>query len=216
MARFLNDDLAAFVAKSPTRFIGLGTLPMNSPEGAVVEMERCVRELGFRGVQIGSHVNDWNLDAPELLPFWAAAERLECTVFVHPWDMELGGRNKKYWLPWLVGMPAETCHAIVCILLGGVKEKFPNLRICFAHGAGSFPFTIGRIEHGYNCRPDLCATDSTRGPRSYLGEFWTDSIVHDVDAMKVSVLFMYRYISRESCSQFDSLPLTSLTISHRC
>ena len=81
VAQFLNDDLARTVAENPTRFIGLGTLPMNSPEGAVLEMQRCVRELGFRGVQIGSHVNDWNLDAPELLPFWEEAERLQCVVF---------------------------------------------------------------------------------------------------------------------------------------
>jgi aminocarboxymuconate-semialdehyde decarboxylase len=138
-------------------------------------------------LQIGSHVNDWNLDAPELMPFWAAAEELGAAVFIHPWDMELGGRHTKFWLPWLVGMPAETCHAVVCLVMGGVLERFPDLKVCFAHGAGSFPFTVGRIEHGYNCRPDLCATDCEHPPSYYLGKFHCDSITHDAEALEFLV-----------------------------
>jgi aminocarboxymuconate-semialdehyde decarboxylase len=118
------------------------------------------------------------------MPFWAAAEELGAAVFIHPWDMELGGRNTKFWLPWLVGMPAETCHAVVCLIMGGVLERFPDLKVCFAHGAGSFPFTVGRIEHGYNCRPDLCATDCEHPPSYYLGKFYCDSITHDAKALE--------------------------------
>lgn len=187
LCRIINNDMANEISKHPTRFIGLGTLPMQAPELAVEELERCVNELGFPGVQIGSHINEWNLDAPELMPFWESAEALGAVVFIHPWDMELGGRNTKYWVPWLVGMPAETCHAVVSILMGGVLEKFPDLKICFAHGAGSFPFTIGRIEHGYNCRPDLCATDSSLSPKYYIGKFYCDSIVHDPKALEFLV-----------------------------
>ena len=82
VARFLNDDVAGTVARYPKRFIGLGTLPMQAPQLAVAEMTRCVKTLGFKGVQIGSHVNDWNLDAPELDPVWTAAEELGCAVHV--------------------------------------------------------------------------------------------------------------------------------------
>jgi aminocarboxymuconate-semialdehyde decarboxylase len=92
-------------------------------------------------------------------------------------------RMGKYWLPWLVGMPAETALAICCAIFGGVLERLPNLRICFAHGGGAFPFTIGRIDHGFVARPDLCAVDNKRRPREYLGKFYLDSLVHDCDAL---------------------------------
>lgn len=149
----LNDDLAATVKRYPKRFVGLGTLPMQAPDLAVQEMRRCVNQLGFPGVQIGSHINTWDLNAPELYPVYAvspfvfsrtchshtkvfglfviilssshsvlsqcvghfkirnvvinilqqAAEELNCSIFVHPWDMQTDGRMAKYWLPWLVG-----------------------------------------------------------------------------------------------------------------
>ncbi|CAH3195623.1 unnamed protein product [Porites evermanni] len=187
LCRILNDDLAKMVKKYPKRFVGLGTLPMQAPELAVQELTRCVKELGFPGVEIGSHINNWNLDAPELDPVFAAAEELGCAIFVHPWDMELGGRMSKYWLPWLVGMPAETAQAICCMIFGGVLERYPRLKVCFAHGGGAFPFTIGRIEHGFNVRPDLCAVANPINPRKYIGQIYTDSLVHDEKALKLLV-----------------------------
>ena len=99
--------------------------------------------------------------------------------------MASGGRFSKYWLPWLVGMPAETATAICCLLMGGVLQRFPRLKVCFAHGGGSFPFTVGRIQHGYNVRPDLCATDCDVAPREFLGKIWTDSLVHDNTALEL-------------------------------
>ncbi|XP_064832896.1 2-amino-3-carboxymuconate-6-semialdehyde decarboxylase isoform X2 [Oncorhynchus masou masou] len=183
----LNDDLAKTVALHPRRFVGLGTLPMQAPDLAVLEMKRCVRQLGFPGVQIGSHINTWDLNAPELYPIYAAAEELSCSLFVHPWDMQIDGRMAKYWLPWLVGMPSETTMAICSMIFGGVFERFPKLKVCFAHGGGSFPFTIGRIEHGFQVRPDLCAVDNKVNPRKYLGSFYTDSLVHDPIALKLLI-----------------------------
>jgi aminocarboxymuconate-semialdehyde decarboxylase len=94
-------------------------------------------------------------------------------------------RMPKYWMPWLVGMPAETTLAICCVIFGGVLERLPNLRICFAHGGGSFPYTIGRIEHGFLARPDLCALENDVNPRDYLGRFWVDSLVHDAEALRL-------------------------------
>eukprot|EP00126_Sphaerothecum_destruens_P008750 Sdes_comp20331_c0_seq1m14037 len=187
LSRYLNDHIAQMVAENPTRFVGLGTLPMQAPDLAVKELKRCIQDLGLAGVQIGSHVNEWNLDAQELRPIFAAAEELGAAIFVHPWDMEMKGRMQKYWLPWLVGMPAETCTAICCMIFGGVFEQFPNLKVCFAHGGGSFPFTIGRIEHGFNCRPDLCACDNNVNPKAYMGRFWVDSLVHDHEALKLLI-----------------------------
>jgi aminocarboxymuconate-semialdehyde decarboxylase len=184
LARMLNDHIASVVRAHPTRFVGLGTLPLQDPELAVGELERCHGELGLRGVQVGTHVNGWNLDRPELFPVFARAAALGAAVFVHPWDVLGRERMTKYWLPWLVGMPAETSLAICSMIFGGVLERLPDLRVAFAHGGGSFAATLGRIEHGFRVRPDLCATDNAVNPRSYLGRFYVDSLVHDGEMLR--------------------------------
>lgn len=184
LSRLLNDDIAGVVADHPKRFVALGTLPMQAPELAVKELERCVKQLGMPGVQIGSHVNSWNLCEPALFQVFQAAQDLGAAVFVHPWDMVGKERMEKYWLRWLVGMPAETALAICSVIFGGVLERLPKLRIGFAHGGGGFPATIGRIEHGFDVRPDLCAVDNSVSPRSYLGRFYVDSLVHDADTLR--------------------------------
>lgn len=184
LSKFLNDDLAKVVNSNPSRFVGLGTIPMQAPDLAVRELERCVKDLGLLGVQIGSHVNNWNLSDPALLPVFEAANDLDAFIFVHPWDMMGQERMTKYWLPWLVGMPAETCLAICSMIFSGIFERFPKLRVAFAHGGGSFPATIGRIEHGFQARPDLCAIDNDVNPRDYLGRFLVDSLVHDSKALE--------------------------------
>lgn len=184
LSRYLNDHIASVVNEYPDRFIGLGTVPMQSPDIAIKEMERCVKELGMPGIEIGTHINDWNLDDKNLLPFFRAAEELNASIFVHPWDMMGKERMPKYWLPWLVGMPAETSLAICSMIFGCVFEKVKKLKVCFAHGGGSFPITIGRIEHGFKVRPDLCAVDNNINPREYLGRFYLDSLVHDEMALE--------------------------------
>lgn len=184
---FLNDHMASVIAEHPNRFIGLGTVPLQDPDLAIKEMERCRQSLGFPGLQIGSHINDWNLNNPELDRFFAAAQDLDVALMVHPWDMMGKDDTPEYWLPWLVGMPAETCRAICYMIFGGVFEKYPNLRVLFAHGGGSFPATIGRINHGFNVRPDLCAVDNNKAPKEYLGKFWLDSITHDHDMLDYTV-----------------------------
>jgi len=179
LSRYLNDHIAQVAASDPKRFVGLGTLPMQAPDLAVKELRRCVQDLGLSGVQIGSHVEKWNLDAPELFPIFQTAEELGACIFVHPWDMMGSERMRKYWLPWLVGMPAETSLAICSMIFSGIFEKLPKLKVAFAHGGGAFPQTIGRIEHGFAVRPDLCAVDNDINPRNYCGKFWVDSLVHD-------------------------------------
>ena len=188
VARMLNDHIAGVCREYPNRFIGLGTIPMQETKWAIRELERCMNELGFAGIEIGSHVNArdnyMNLDAPELFDIFQAAEALGAAVFVHPWDMMGKERMPKFWLPWLVGMPAETSLAICSMIFGGVFARLPGLRVAFAHGGGSFPITVGRIEHGFHVRPDLCAIENTCNPRDYLGTFWLDSLVHDAEALR--------------------------------
>lgn len=184
VAQVLNDHVAGVVRAHPKRFVGLGTLPMQAPELAVREAERCVNELGLKGFQIGSHVNQWNLSDPALFPVYAALERLDAALFVHPWDMMGQEKMAKYWLPWLVGMPAETSLAICSMIFGGVFARFPKLRVAFAHGGGSYPFTVGRVQHGFDVRPDLCAVDNKVAPKDYNGHFWVDSLVHEAEALR--------------------------------
>jgi aminocarboxymuconate-semialdehyde decarboxylase len=184
LSRFLNDHLAGVVHARPDRFAGLGTVPLQAPDLAVRELERCVRELGLSGIQIGSHVNAWNLDDPALFPVFEAAAELGAAVFVHPWDMMGQDRMPRFWLPWLVGMPAEQSLAICSMIFGGVLERLPHLRVCFAHGGGSFPATLGRIEHGFVARPDLCAVVNDVNPREYVRRIWVDALVHDPDVLR--------------------------------
>ncbi len=183
-SRFFNDHIAETVENNPDHFMGIGTVPLQDVDMAIKEMQRCVKDLKMPGLEIGTNVNGKNLNEKEFFPFYKAAEELGCALFIHPWQMMGEELIQKYWLPWLVGMPAETSRAICSMIFGGIFEQFPKLRVAFAHGGGSFPFTIGRIEHGFHTRPDLTAIDNNVNPRTYLGNFWIDSLVHDLSALQ--------------------------------
>ncbi|SVD39288.1 uncharacterized protein METZ01_LOCUS392142, partial [marine metagenome] len=183
LSQFINEHIARVVHNAPKRFIGIGTIPMQNIDYGIKEMDRCINELGFPGIVMGSNINGENLSHEKYNPIFEHAENLNCSIFIHPWEMMGQANMQKYWLPWLVGMPAETSRAICSIIFGGILEKYPNLKIAFAHGGGAFPFTIGRIDHGYKVRPDLCAIDNDKLPSSYLKHFYVDSLVHDEKAM---------------------------------
>jgi aminocarboxymuconate-semialdehyde decarboxylase len=178
LSEFLNDNIAKLVQKYPRHYIGLGTVPMQDAELAVKELER-IKQIGLKGIQIGSNINDENLNEARFYPVFEACEKLGLAVLVHPWNMMGEKQMQRYWLPWLVGMPAETSRAICSMIFGGIFERLPELRVMFAHAGGSFLPTIGRIEHGFECRPDLVAIDNNVNPRNYLGKFWVDSVTHD-------------------------------------
>lgn len=179
LSQFLNDHIAGVVEQYPKNYVGLGTLPMQDTDLAIQELQRCKEELHLPGVQIGSNVNNENLNEDRFLPIFEACEQLSMAVLIHPWNMMGQKHMLKYWLPWLVGMPAETSRAICSLIFGGVLERLPKLRVNFAHAGGSFLPTIGRIAHGFSCRPDLVAIDNPINPRNYLQKFWIDCITHD-------------------------------------
>lgn len=184
VSRFLNDHIAQIQAEYPKNYVALGTLPMQDTDLAIKELERCKNELGLPGIQIGSNINDLNLSEEQFFPIFEACEKLGMAIMIHPWNMMGKPSMEKYWLPWLVGMPAETSRAACSMIFSGVFEKLPKLRVCFSHSGGSLLATIGRIEHGFNCRPDLCAIDNNVNPREYIGKFWVDCITHDIKALK--------------------------------
>ena len=182
LSRFLNDHIATLVHQYPKNYVGLATLPMQDTEFALLELERC-KEIGLHGIQIGSNINDLNLNEERFFPVFEMCEKLAMPLLVHPWNMMGQSQMQRYWLPWLVGMPAETARAICSMIFGGIFERLPGLRVNFAHGGGSFLTTFGRIAHGFECRPDLVAVDNPVHPKNYLGKFWVDTVVHDTDLL---------------------------------
>ncbi len=192
LARLLNDHIAEICRAHPARFRGLATIPMQHPDLACRELARCVNELELPGVQIGTNVNGKYFDDPGVKSVLAEAQRLNAAVFVHPWEMYGQEKIPQFWMPWLVGMPAETCAAIATAIFGGVFDSLPRLRLCFAHAGGSFPGTIGRLSHGRACRADLFPAGS-RDPREFVAgpgreaRFWVDSLTHDAAALRAVV-----------------------------
>ena len=178
MARETNDDVAEMVASHPSRFVGLGFLPLQHPAAAVKELERCVTELGLVGVIVGTNVGGLDWDAPELFPVLQAASELKALVFVHP-APALGRANSfltKYHLRNLIGNPLETTIAIASLIFGGVLDRLPELTLCFAHGGGYGCFGIGRMDRGQHVRPE--AQDMALLPSDYVKRLYFDSLVH--------------------------------------
>tara|TARA_Y100000996_G_scaffold415598_1_gene411623 strand:- start:3944 stop:4957 length:1014 start_codon:yes stop_codon:yes gene_type:complete len=183
-SQFINDFISDVCTKYPKKYIGLGTIPMQSTKYAIKELERCKNDLNLKGIEIGSNVNDHNLNEQKFHDIFAACEDLSLSLFIHPWQMMGMSKMKQFWLPWLVGMPAETTRAICSMIFGGIFDKFPKLRVAFAHGGGNFHYTLGRIEQGFLQRPDLCAIENLNNPTNYIDKFYVDSLVHDIDSLE--------------------------------
>jgi len=209
VSKFLNDHIADLVIRYPQNYLGLATIPMQDSELAIQELER-IKGLGLQGIQIGSNVNDLNLNEERFFPIFQACEKLSMAILVHPWNMMGQQHMQRYWLPWLVGMPAETSRAICSMIFGGIFERLPKLRVNFAHAGGSFLSTIGRIKQGFDCRPDLVALDNPVDPKSYLGKFWVDSITHD--ALMLEYVLKLQGSNRVTLGSDYPFPLGDLEI----
>lgn len=177
VASAYNDLLAEVVAAHQDRFVGLATVPLQTPLAAAKELERTMKQLGFRGVEIGTSVNGRNLDAPELWPFYEKAQELHAFIFVHPTNVQGAERMPKYHLANLVGNPSATSLAVASIIFGGVLERFPRLTFCFAHAGGFAPYQRGRFEHGYLVRPE-CKEKLSKPPSEYFKRLYFDTITH--------------------------------------
>lgn len=178
IARATNDGFAELARAYPDRFVPLATLPMQDPVLAARELERAVTELGLRGAAICTHVNGQDLDLPRFRPVLAAAARLETPLFLHPQNSGNVSRLSEYHLWNLVGFPTETAVTAARLILSGVFEELPELRVILAHGGGFFPYQIGRLDHGYAARESL-RERLPRPPSAYLGNVYADSLIHD-------------------------------------
>ncbi|WP_066072102.1 amidohydrolase family protein [Neobacillus soli] len=177
MARIQNDFIAETVNKYPDRFIGLGTVPLQDVEVSIREMDRCMHELGLKGIEIGTNINGQNLDDPAFTKFFEMAEKWEVPLFVHPWETLGRERMPRHNFMYTVGMPSETALAAASLICGGVIEKFPGLKVCFAHGGGSFPYILPRLDQGWKVWPHLRVIN--KPPSYYAKNFYFDSLNYD-------------------------------------
>ena len=177
-ARMQNENVAAIVSRHPRRFVGMATVPLQNTALAIEELQHARERLGLSAVEIGTCPGGRDFDDPVLFPFFAACRDLGVAVFVHPAAPLVGQeRLTKYYFPLIVGNPLETAVAISKLIYGGVLERLPDLRICFAHGGGAFPFTLGRLDYGWSVRPEG-PESIPRRPREYARLLYFDSLTH--------------------------------------
>jgi aminocarboxymuconate-semialdehyde decarboxylase len=184
LAKFQNDFIASITKEHPKRFIGLGTVPLQDTDLAIKEMKR-IKEIGLKGIQIGSNVNGKNLDDESLERFFQVASELNVSLFVHPWETLGRERMPRQNLMYMVGMPSETALAAGSIIMSGMLDKYPNLKICFAHGGGSLPYLLPRMDQGWNVWPQIRKTK--KPPSHYAKLLYYDSLVYDENNLQFMI-----------------------------
>ncbi len=188
LARFQNDRLSELVKKYPDRFAAMATLPLQAPDEALKELERAVKKLGLRGVEIGSHVDKRELGDEAFWPIYKALEDWNVPIFIHPHHVAGMDRLQDFYLNNFIGNPLDTTIAATQLIFSGALEKFPGLKFVLAHGGGQFPFIMGRIEHGYRVRPEP-KEKVHQPPRAFLKNFYFDTITHNPDALRYLIAF---------------------------
>jgi aminocarboxymuconate-semialdehyde decarboxylase len=180
-----NEGIAQLCAQYPERLIGLGTLALQHPKLAVEQLEHAVRQLGLRGFEVSTSISGLELADESLEPVWARAEALGCVVFIHPMGTSLGERLRPHYLSNIVGQPVETAIALSHLIFGGVLDRYPQLKLCAAHGGGYLPTYMGRSEHGYAARVDARTMD--HAPSHYLRRIFFDSLVYSPQALRMLI-----------------------------
>lgn len=180
-ARRVNDEIAAFAEAAPTRLRPMGTLPMQSAEHALAELERIVSELGMRSVMIGCHIDGATLSEPVFRPVLRRASELGVLILTHPYYFGTKPGLEKYYLTNLIGNPLDTAVMAADLIFGGVMDELPDLRVCLSHGGGFLPYQIGRLVHGQKVRRE--AQTITSSPKELFKRFYFDTITHDAGAL---------------------------------
>ena len=187
VACLFNDLALDITGQDPARLLPFCQVPLQDPDAACRELDRCMAN-GHRGVEIGNHVGDSDLDSGGIVEFLTHCADSGVPVFVHPWDMPSSPRLERWMAKWLVGMPAETHLSVLALILGGAFDRLPDtLRIAFAHGGGSFAFWLGRADNAWHARHDVVSGSSTRPPSEYVGRFSVDSVVFSEPSLRLLV-----------------------------
>jgi aminocarboxymuconate-semialdehyde decarboxylase len=186
VARIFN-DLTLETLAGENRLIPFCQVPLQDPDAACEELDRCLA-AGHAGVEIGNHVGDRDLDDAGIVAFLTHCAEVGAPVLVHPWDMPGSPRLDRWMARWLTGMPAETHLSLLAMILGGSFDRLPpSLRICFAHGGGSFAFWLGRLENAWHRRGDVVRGSSLHAPSHYLDRFFVDTVVFEPSALRLLV-----------------------------
>ena len=176
MAKLANDGIHTLTRKRPDKFVGIGTLPMQDLALAMAELRRCVRDLGFKAILIGSNVEGVQFDEPQFLPFFKECEALGVFVIFHPYYVGTKTMFTRYYLTNLYGNPLDTAMVIASLIFGGVLDQCPKLRVGFVHGGGFFPYQLGRLKHGYEVRSET-KVNGAKSPEEYMHQLYFDSVV---------------------------------------
>ncbi len=186
VAQVFNDAALELCSRGHGRLKALCQVPLQDIDASCAELTRCMKG-GHIGVQIGNHVGPKNLDDAGIVTFLHHCADEGAPVLVHPWDMMAPERMPKYMMPWTVGMPAETQLAVSTLVLSGAFDRLPkSLRICFAHGGGSFAFLLGRMENAWQHQP-LARGPAELSPMQYVDRFSVDSAIFDKRSLKLLV-----------------------------
>lgn len=177
-----NEAVAAHCKHAADRLAGLGTVPVQHPTLAVELLTDAVRRLGLRGISVATNVAGRELADAAFEPLWTRAAELGAVVFVHPWGCTLGARLANNYLANSVGQPVENTVALANLILSGLLDRLPGLRLCFAHGGGYLPAGIARVDHAWQQRPD--AGGCARPPSEYLRRIWFDALVYTPAALR--------------------------------
>lgn len=183
LVKVQNEYVAETCARHPDRLVGLGTVSLQHPPLAAEQLRHAMKHLGLKGVEISTAVNEMELGAAELAPFWSVAEELGAVVFIHPFGTTLGKRLNAYYLSNIIGQPLETTIALSHLIFGGVLDRHPGLKIVAAHGGGYLPSYCGRSNHGHDVRPEARA-QASQSPIDYLRRIWFDTLVYEPQALR--------------------------------
>jgi aminocarboxymuconate-semialdehyde decarboxylase len=185
LSRLINDRLAEIVAEWPDRFVGLGTVPLQNVELAVIELERCVKQLGLRGVEINPNVAGKELTDPALNldRFFAKARELDIVIFMHPIGFTQGERLMDHYFNNVIGNPLDTTIGTSRLIFDGVMERHPGLKVVLPHAGGFLAHYWARMDHAWRARPD-CRTVIKKAPSSYLKKFYFDTIAFDPEMLR--------------------------------
>ena len=186
LARYQNDQLAEMVKRYPASFAAMATLPLQAPAAALKELDRAINKLGLRGIEIGSHVAGRELGDNAFWPVYELLEKQGLPMFIHPHHVAGMDRLQEFYLSNLIGNPLDTTIAAANLIFSGVLEKYPNLKVILAHGGGQLPYIFGRLEHGYQVRPE-CRDFIHKSPRQFLGNFYFDILTHSDEALRYLV-----------------------------
>jgi aminocarboxymuconate-semialdehyde decarboxylase len=189
LARCLNELTIEAIAPHGNRFRAMAAVPLQAPELAAEELRYALGELGMVAVEIATTLGASELDDPGLAPFWAAAEELGALVLVHPIHQSIGFErlSGSYFLDNIASNPAESTVAAANLIFGGVLARYPELKVCLTHGGGFLPYQIGRLDRGYEGKPDVTAVNVDLPPSAFLRRFYYDTVLHSPEALRFLV-----------------------------